>query len=105
MKEWEAVDIGINKDFIASLDSPYRFIQESDIRQMLKPRHRFSNKGNYGHALIVAGQAKTMGAALLCASACVQAGAGLTTACIPESGLIALNSYMPELMANIREGA
>jgi hydroxyethylthiazole kinase-like uncharacterized protein yjeF len=71
---------------------------------MLKPRHRFSNKGSYGHALIVAGQAKTMGAALLCAAACAQAGAGLTTACVPESGLIALNSYMPELMAIIRQG-
>jgi len=46
-----------------------------------------------------------MGAALLCASACAQAGTGLTTACIPESGLTALNSYMPEIMAIIRQGS
>jgi hydroxyethylthiazole kinase-like uncharacterized protein yjeF len=101
---WEAVNIGIDEGFLRSLNSPYQFVEEKDIRKMIKPRHKFSNKGTYGHALMVAGQAKTMGAALLCASACAQAGTGLTTACIPESGLIALNSYMPEIMAVIRQG-
>jgi hydroxyethylthiazole kinase-like uncharacterized protein yjeF len=101
---WEAVDIGINENFIHSLNSPYQFVEEKDIRQLLRPRHRFSNKGTYGHALIVAGQDKTMGAALLSSAACAYAGAGLTTACIPESGLTALNTYLPELMAIIRKG-
>jgi len=104
LKCWEAVNIGIDEKFICSLNSPYQFVQEKDIRRMLKPRHRFSNKGSYGHALIVAGQAKTMGAALLSASACALAGCGLTTACVPESGLVALNSYMAEIMAVIRQG-
>ncbi|WP_121812536.1 NAD(P)H-hydrate dehydratase [Mucilaginibacter kameinonensis] len=101
---WEAVNIGIDDRFVHSLKSPYQFIEEKDIRQMLKPRHRFSNKGTYGHALIVAGQAKTMGAALLSSSAAAHAGAGLTTACVPESGLTALNSYQPEIMAIVRTG-
>jgi len=101
---WEVVNIGIDEGFVRSLNSPYQFVEERDIRKLIKPRHKFSNKGTYGHALIVAGQAKTMGAALLCASACAQAGAGLTTACVPESGLTALNSYMPEIMAIIRQG-
>ncbi|MEN0056453.1 MAG: NAD(P)H-hydrate dehydratase [Mucilaginibacter sp.] len=99
---WEAVNIGISEKFIRSLNSPYQFIEEKDIRGMLKPRHRFSNKGSYGHTLIIAGQAKTMGAALLSASAAVHTGAGLTTACVPESGLTALNSYLPEIMAIVR---
>jgi hydroxyethylthiazole kinase-like uncharacterized protein yjeF len=99
---WEAVNIGLNESFIRSLNSIYQLAEEKDIREMLKPRHRFSNKGTYGHALIIAGQAKTMGAALLSASAAAYAGAGLTTACIPESGLTALNSYLPEIMAIIR---
>jgi hydroxyethylthiazole kinase-like uncharacterized protein yjeF len=51
------------------------------------------------------GKAETMGAALLSSSACVYAGSGLTTACVPQSGLTALNSYMPEIMAVVREGA
>jgi len=99
---WEAVNIGLSEKFIRSINSPYQFIDEKDIRATLKPRHRFSNKGTYGHTLIIAGQAKTMGAALLSASAAAHAGAGLTTACVPESGLTALNSYLPEIMAIVR---
>jgi hydroxyethylthiazole kinase-like uncharacterized protein yjeF len=103
IKCWEAVNIGINEGFIQSLNSPYQLVEEKDIRHRLKPRHRFSNKGTYGHALIVAGQPETMGAALLSSSACAYAGAGLTTACIPQSGLIALNSHQPEIMAILRK--
>ena len=40
-----------------------------------------------------------MGAALISADACLHAGSGLTTACIPPEGLTALNSYCPEVMA------
>ncbi len=104
IKCWEAVNIGIDEQFVRSLNSPYQAIEEKDIRRMLRPRQPFSNKGTYGHTLIVAGQPETMGAALLCASACVYAGSGLTTACVPQSGLTALNSYMPEIMAIIRDG-
>jgi len=104
VKCWEAVNIGIDEKFTQSLNSPYQLVEEKDIRKMLKPRHKFSNKGTYGHALIVAGQPETMGAALLCASASAYTGADLTTACVPQSGLTALNSYMPEVMAIVRQG-
>ena len=101
---WEAVNIGLDEGFIGSLASPYQFVEEKDIKGILKPRHRFSNKGTYGHALIIAGQPETMGAALISSAGCVYAGAGLTTACIPESGLTALNTYLPEIMAVVRKG-
>ncbi|MEO3403076.1 NAD(P)H-hydrate dehydratase [Mucilaginibacter sp. CAU 1740] len=100
---WETVNIGISEKFAYSVNSPYQLVEEKDARQLLKPRHHFSNKGTYGHSLLVAGQAKTMGAALLSSSAAAHAGAGLITACIPESGLIALNSYRPEVMAITRK--
>ncbi len=99
----EVVKIGLNEDFINTADTPYFLVEEHDARQLLKPRKRFSNKGTYGHALIIAGNDETMGAALLASSACAHAGAGLTTACIPQSGLIALNSSMPEVMALLRD--
>ena len=44
-----------------------------------------------------------MGAALLCAEASLYTGAGLTTACIPEEGLISLNTRIPEVMAALRK--
>ncbi|MGN8072061.1 NAD(P)H-hydrate dehydratase [Mucilaginibacter sp. SG564] len=99
---WEAVNIGINEKYVQSINSSYRFVEEKDVKIWLKPRRHFSNKGTYGHTLIIAGKAKTMGAALLSASAAAHAGAGLTTACVPESGLTALNSYQPEIMAIVR---
>ena len=97
------VDIGLDKQFIQTLHSPYLLVEEEDITKTLKPRKRFTHKGTYGHALIIAGQPETMGAVLLSSSACLYTGAGLTTACIPASGLTALNSSMPEVMAIIRK--
>ncbi|QXV66680.1 NAD(P)H-hydrate dehydratase [Mucilaginibacter sp. 21P] len=99
----EVVKIGLSEEFINAVDTPYYLVEREDIRKILKPRKRFSNKGTYGHAFIIAGKDETMGAALLASSACAHAGAGLTTACIPQSGLIALNSSMPEVMALIRK--
>ncbi|EHQ28501.1 bifunctional ADP-dependent NAD(P)H-hydrate dehydratase/NAD(P)H-hydrate epimerase [Mucilaginibacter paludis] len=104
MDRFKVADIGLNKSFIESLDSPYQLISKKDIRQLLKPRKSFDHKGTYGHALIIAGQQLTMGAALLCSSACAHTGAGLTTACIPESGLTALNTTLAEVMAIVRDG-
>jgi hydroxyethylthiazole kinase-like uncharacterized protein yjeF len=99
----EVVKIGLSEEFINNADTPYYLVEEKDAQQLIKPRHRFSNKGTYGHALIIAGKDEAMGAALLSASACAHAGAGLTTACIPRSGLVALNSSMPEIMALVRD--
>ena len=103
IKCWEAVNIGLNEQFLQTVNASHQVVEEKDIRQMLKPRHRFSNKGTYGHALIIAGEPETMGAAILSSSACAYAGSGLTTACIPQSGLTALNCYMPEVMAILRK--
>lgn len=100
---FEVVDIGISPEYIEKQNSQYQLLQRADISAKLKIRKKFTHKGTYGHALIIAGQPETMGAALLCASACAHTGAGLTTACIPESGLTALNTAMPEVMAIVRK--
>lgn len=103
--EHRVVDIGLDESYIQSLDSPYKLIEKEDIACRLVKRGNFSHKGTYGHALMVAGSAETMGAALLSAEACLYSGSGLTTACIPEEGLTALNSRAPEIMALIRSRA
>ncbi|MCZ4225486.1 NAD(P)H-hydrate dehydratase [Pedobacter rhodius] len=99
----EVVAIGLDENFIQNQDSDFFLIEESDIRHMLKPRKLFSHKGTYGHALIIAGNTNTMGAALLSSMSCLYTGAGLTTACIPQSGLIALNTTLPEVIALPRD--
>ncbi len=102
IKRFEVVDIGLDEEFIESIDSPYRLLTDKDVSVRLKHRNPFSHKGTYGHALIIAGALQTMGAALLCSEACLNSGAGLTTACIPEEGLNALNIRTPEVMAALR---
>jgi ADP-dependent NAD(P)H-hydrate dehydratase len=94
----QVVDEGIDKLGTETESSPYKLIETADIKAILKPRKSFSHKGTYGHALLIAGDAKTMGAALLCASGCIHGGAGLTTVSVPETGLTALNSVLPEAM-------
>lgn len=100
---FEVVDIGLDEDFIQKQHSDFLLLQENDIRSILKPRKLFSHKGTYGHALIIAGNTNTMGAALLSSMACLHTGAGLVTACIPQSGLTALNTMLPEVMALPRD--
>ena len=103
LQNFKIVYIGLDEDFIQSLESCWQLVEDSDVKQLIKPRKRFTHKGTYGHALIVAGSKETMGAALLAADACLHAGAGLTTAFIPEAGLTSLNSRQPEVMAVLRE--
>ncbi|MGI4729937.1 MAG: NAD(P)H-hydrate dehydratase [Janthinobacterium lividum] len=103
MDDFKVVDIGLDENFLQNQESNYRFIEEKDAVKTVRPRKKFQHKGTFGHALLIAGQAKTMGAALLCSSAAVYAGAGLITLCLPEAGLTALNAAMPEVMAIVRE--
>lgn len=103
IKELAVVSIGLDETYIESLPTRWRLITEKFIRKTIKPRERFSHKGTYGHALIVAGNTDTMGAALLSTSACLHAGVGLVSACIPQSGLTALNVSLPEAMYISRE--
>ena len=98
LNKFTIVPIGLDEEYIQSIPSHWKLVEEDDIKQYLKPRKQFSHKGTFGHALIIAGTKETMGAALLCASACLHSGAGLTTACIPESGKTALNTGSPEIM-------
>lgn len=98
LSRFKVVEIGLDEDFIQDCDSPYQLMDTEAIKLWVKPRKAFAHKGTYGHALIIAGQQNTMGAALLAAKACLHGGAGLTTVSIPESGLTALNAALPEVM-------
>lgn len=99
LARFKVVDIGLDKGFIAGQPSDWKLTTKADIKHLLKPRVNFTHKGTYGHALLVAGNDTTMGAALLAASACLHVGAGLTTVCLPKSGLLSLNTALPEVMA------
>lgn len=99
----EILDIGLNAEFLSTVQSSLQFINKTDIQQFYKPRKPFSNKGNFGHALIIAGNTGKMGAALMAAHACLRTGAGLTTLNVPEKFLNAVHASLPEAMCMLRE--
>jgi ADP-dependent NAD(P)H-hydrate dehydratase len=66
----------------------------TDVPQ-LSPRPLDSNKGMYGHVLIVAGSRGMSGAAVLCASAALRGGAGLVRVAVPENVLPLVASANP----------
>jgi NAD(P)H-hydrate epimerase len=62
------------------------------------PRVADSNKGMYGHILVIAGARGTAGAACMASLAALRAGAGLVTAAVPASILPMVASAALELM-------
>ena len=69
-----------------------------DFAELLAPRPRDSNKGMYGHALIVGGSFGKSGAAAMAGMAALRMGAGLSTVATPARVLTAVASFAPELM-------
>jgi len=55
------------------------------VRSLLGPRKKDSNKGDYGHVLVLAGSRGMSGAAVLCTHGALRSGAGLVSLGIPES--------------------
>lgn len=74
-----------------------------EVSALIKPRRSDSHKGDYGHALLIAGNTGRMGAAVLAAQACVRTGAGLTTVNIPFEERTILQTAVPEAMLVFRE--
>ena len=66
-------------------------------------RNPNSNKGDYGHVLVIAGNLGFGGAALLSSKAVVASGTGLTTLATRKDHLSAALSYCPEVMTKTVE--
>ena len=64
-------------------------------------RNPNSNKGDYGHVLVIAGNLGFGGAALLSSKAVLASGAGLATLATRKDHLSAALAYCPEVMSKI----
>jgi ADP-dependent NAD(P)H-hydrate dehydratase / NAD(P)H-hydrate epimerase len=74
------------------------WIEPSEFRALPLRRAPDSNKGTYGHALIVAGSLGKSGAAILSARAALRSGAGLVTVATPHEVLPIVAGGVPEMM-------
>jgi len=97
--EWHLVDIFLNKEFIESTSTQNFFVTEKSIQRIIRPRKKFSHKGTYGHALIIAGSFGKMGACVLSSKAALRSGLGLLTVHVPKCGYSIAQTSVPEAMA------
>ena len=72
--------------------------QPGDFAALFRPRVADSNKGLYGHVLVIAGGRGKTGAAAMAGIAALRAGAGLSTVASAASAISSIASYAPEIM-------
>ena len=94
----DILDIRLLPEFLLTQTFDRFFVDENLIRQLFKPRNPFSHKGNFGHALFIAGSYGKIGAAVLAAKACLHSGAGLLTCYLPKCGYEIMQTALPEAM-------
>ena len=92
------LDIGLDPDYLRQVTGEAELLDEAIIGAIFKPRKNFAHKGNFGHALLIAGSYGKMGAAVLASRSCLRAGAGLLTCQVPGCGYAILQTTVPEAM-------
>jgi ADP-dependent NAD(P)H-hydrate dehydratase / NAD(P)H-hydrate epimerase len=92
------LDIGLHPGYLHTVVADAELLDPGIIRAIYRPRKIFANKGNFGHALLVAGSYGKMGAAVLSGRACLKTGAGLLTVSVPGVGYGILQTTLPEAM-------
>ncbi len=93
------VQIGSPRQLIEEVGNlKLRWLEPAEFARLPLVRKPSGHKGDYGHALIVAGSLGKTGAAVLAGWAALRAGAGLVTVATAESVLPTIASGVPELM-------
>jgi NAD(P)H-hydrate epimerase len=98
---WTVLPIGLHPEAILSTESKNYYLAKTFISGILKKRSKFSHKGIYGHALMIAGSFGKMGAAVLSSKACLRAGVGLLTSHIPGRGYEIMQNSVHEAMTSV----
>ena len=101
----QILDIELQESFLETAFTKYELVDDVIIHSIYKPRNNFAHKGNFGHALIIAGSYGKIGAAVLASNACLRSGVGLLTCHIPKYGYEILQSTLPEAMVMTDENA
>lgn len=75
-----------------------RLAEKADFANLFAPRPNDSNKGMYGHVLIVGGSAAKPGAPSMAGLAALRSGAGLVTVASASKAIGSISGYSPALM-------
>lgn len=99
--KWILLGIGLHEDFISNVDCEKMLIEQQDCISLHRKRSKFAHKGNFGHALLIAGKTGSFGAAIMASKACLRSGVGLLTTHVSGDGFIVMQTAVPEAMVSI----
>jgi ADP-dependent NAD(P)H-hydrate dehydratase / NAD(P)H-hydrate epimerase len=99
----------MGKLIVVPIGSPAKFCETNpnlkvnlttpaDLRNLFASRPRNSNKGMYGHVLIIGGSFGKSGAPAMAGLGSYRSGAGLVTVAVPTDALPTVAGFRPELM-------
>ena len=92
------LDIKLHPQFLDEVTTNNFLVDKKLIVDMIHRRPRFSHKGTYGHALLIAGSEDKPGAAILASKSCMRTGVGLLSVALPKSAWTPLQVALPEAM-------
>jgi hydroxyethylthiazole kinase-like uncharacterized protein yjeF len=90
-------DIGSPEEAIVST-LQLNVITPADLAPLVAPRPAESNKGSYGHVLVIGGSTGKAGSVAMAGIAALRTGAGLSTVATAKSALATVAGFYPELM-------
>lgn len=99
--QWKVLPIGLHPEAIQATESNMFFLNQDFVSEKIRKRGKFSHKGTFGHALLIAGSYGKMGAAVLASRACLRSGVGLLTCRVPQRGYEIMQNSVPEAMISI----
>ena len=80
------------------------WIDADEVKRMFPERDRDAHKGNFGHALLIAGKHGMMGAAMLAAGAALRSGCGLVIVHVPADERLAIHLSHPSAIVSLDSG-
>ncbi len=99
--EMHIIPIGLHPEFLAKAPAKALFMDSFEAAPLVRERSKFSHKGTYGHALLIAGSYGKTGAAVLASKAVLRSGAGLLSTHVPRRSVSILQTANPESMLSI----
>lgn len=99
--EFHVLDIGLHKEYVQQTPTITYYVDSVDYPQCIVSRPKFSHKGTFGHALLIAGSYGKVGAAMFAAKACMYSGVGLLTVHLPCNAIVCMQTAFPEAMISI----
>jgi NAD(P)H-hydrate epimerase len=101
--ELEVLDIQLHPQGTERVDASYFITEREEMQRLVQPRKRFAHKGNFGHALLIAGKYGMAGASILAARSCLKSGVGLLTVHAPQCNNQILQISVPEAIVDADE--